>query len=151
MDRDCFGVRLLFVNCVDVSVNENFIGRFRVGGNAAHEKQDSSESAHHGTLFCHSERKCQSSRSCRLLRAGSASDRKFFLPSSGVFIESAHTVSAARATLTICSSETATTFRQFYRGEKLAGADQVEKGPLTLWATFFRAGSIGCRLSVAFA
>jgi hypothetical protein len=70
--------------------------------------------------------------------------RKFFLPSSGVFIESAHTVSAARATLTICSSETATNFCQFYRGEKLAAADQFETGPLTLWRTFFRAGQIGC-------
>src|SRR6266700_7448929 len=77
----------------------------------------------------------------------------FFLPSSGVFIESAHTdvgetfASAARATLTICSSETATTFRQFYDGEKLAVADQFETGPLTLWRTFSRAGQIGCRLS----
>src|SRR5207244_7479027 len=101
MDCDCFGVSLLFVNGVDVSVNENSIGRFRVGGNAAHEKQDSNDSAHHGTLFCHSERKRQSSPSCRPLRAGSGSDRNFFLPSGGVFIESAHTVLAARATLTI--------------------------------------------------
>ena len=56
-------------------------------------------------LFPSFKRKCQSS-----------SD-EIFLPSSGVFIESAHTVSAARATLTICSSETATTFRRFYEGE----------------------------------
>jgi hypothetical protein len=77
--------------------------------------------------------------------------RKFFLPSSGVFIESAHTVSAARATLTICSSETATTFRRFYEGEKLAVVDQFETGPLTLWRTFFRAGQIGCRSNWRFA
>jgi hypothetical protein len=77
--------------------------------------------------------------------------RKFFLPSSGVFIESAHTVSAARATLTICSSETATTFRRFYEGEKLAAVDQFETGPLTLWRTFFRAGQIGCRSNWRFA
>src|SRR5207247_10393252 len=80
-------------------------------------------------------------------------DRKCFWPSSGVFIESTHTdvgenfASAARATLTICSSETATTFRQFYHGEKLAGADQFETGPLTLWRTFSCAGQIGCRSS----
>src|SRR5436190_17918330 len=70
--------------------------------------------------------------------------RNFFLPSSGVFIESAHTVSAARATLTICSSETATNFCQFYRGEKLAVADQFQTASLTLWRTFSRAGQIGC-------
>src|SRR4026207_2260743 len=69
---------------------------------------------------------------------------KILLPSGGVFIESAHTVSAARATLTICSSETATNFREFYRGEKLAMADQFETGPLTLWRTFSRAGQTGC-------
>src|SRR5438874_5835522 len=85
--------------------------------------------------------------------ASPGSDRKFFLPSSGVFIESARTdvgetfASAARATLTICSSETATTFRQFYHGEKLAVANQFETGPLTLWRTFSRAGQIGCRSS----
>jgi hypothetical protein len=76
---------------------------------------------------------------------------KILLPSGGVFIESAHTVSAARATLTICSSETATNFREFYRGEKLAMADQFETGPLTLWRTFSRAGQIGCRSSWPFA
>src|SRR5438270_1698031 len=74
----------------------------------------------------------------------SGSDRIFFLPSGGVFIESAHTVSAARATLTICSSETATNFCQFYRGEKLAVADQFQTASLTLWRTFSRAGQIGC-------
>src|SRR6266536_2442085 len=153
MDRDCLGGRLLFVNGVNVAVNKNCLRRFRVGGHAAHEEHDSSDSAHHGTLFCHSERKCQSSPSCRLFRAGSGAARKFFLPSSGVFIESAHTdvgetfASAARATLTICSSETATTFRQFYHGEKLAVADEFETGPLTLWRTFSRAGQIGCRSS----
>src|SRR6266699_1551987 len=142
MNRDCFGVRLLFVTGVNVAVNENYLGRFRVGSNSAHQEQDSSDSAHHGALFRHSERKCQS-----------GSDRKFFLPSSGVFIESAHTdvgetfASAARATLTICSSETAATFRQFYDGEKLAVADQFETGPLTLWRTFSRAGQIGSRSS----
>src|SRR6267142_6301419 len=62
--------------------------------------------------------------------------RKFFLPSSGVFIESAHTVSAARATLTICSSETATRFRQFHRGKKLAADDQAQTRALILWRTF---------------
>src|SRR5438105_651282 len=75
------------------------------------------------------------------------SDQKFFLPSSGVFIESAHTVSAARATLTICSSETATTFRQFHRGKKLAADDQTQTKALILWRTFSRAGQIGCRSS----
>src|SRR5437763_744804 len=79
------------------------------------------------------------------------SDQKFFLPSGGVLIESAHTVSAARATLTICSSETATTFRRFYEGEKLAMADQFETGPLTLWRTSSRAGQIGCRSRWPFA
>src|SRR5206468_3914851 len=48
MNRDCFGVRLLFVTSVNVAVNENYLGRFRVGSNSAHEEQDSSDRAHHG-------------------------------------------------------------------------------------------------------
>src|SRR5207249_5255290 len=80
-----------------------------------------------------------------------AGRRNFFLPSGGVFIESAHTVSAARATLTHCSSETASNFCQFYLEEKLAAEDQLETRALTLWRTFSRAGQIGCRSSWPFA
>jgi hypothetical protein len=44
--RDCVSVRLLFVNGVDISVNENCPGGFRAGRDAAHEQQDSSDSSH---------------------------------------------------------------------------------------------------------
>ena len=40
------GERLLFVNGVDISVNENCLGGFRAGRDAAHEQQDSSDSSH---------------------------------------------------------------------------------------------------------
>jgi hypothetical protein len=133
LDRDCLGERLLVVNGVDISVNENCLDGFRAGRDAAHEQQDSSDSSH------------QPDSSVILGKnASPARTEIFFLPSGGVFIESAHTVSAARATLTLCSSETATNFCQFYRREKLAAADQFETGPLTLWRTFSRAGQTGC-------
>jgi hypothetical protein len=50
INRDCFGVRLFFVNGVNVTVNENGIGRFRGGGDAAHEQQNSSDNSHHRTV-----------------------------------------------------------------------------------------------------
>src|SRR5947208_2197718 len=46
LDRDCLGERLLVVNGVDISVNENSLGGFRAGRDAAHEQQDSSGSSH---------------------------------------------------------------------------------------------------------
>src|SRR5207248_2105288 len=97
-DRDGFSAQLFFVNGVNVAVNEGCVGRFRGGSDAAHEQQNSSDSAHHRTV---SVIPCENASRVREtpVRLG----RKFFLPSSGVFIESAHNVSAARATLTICS------------------------------------------------
>src|SRR4029077_17829074 len=124
-DRDCLGERLLVVNGVDIPVNENCLDGFRAGRDAAHEQQDSSDSSHQ-----------PDSSVIPSKNASPARTEIFFLPSGGVFIESAHTVSAARATLTICSSETATNFCQFYRGEKLAVADQFGTGSLTYGELF---------------
>src|SRR5438046_10460056 len=46
LDRDCLGERLLVVNGVDISVNVNCLGSFRVGLNAAQKKQDRSDRSH---------------------------------------------------------------------------------------------------------
>jgi len=37
LDRNCLGGRLLAVNGVDISVNENCLGSFRAGRNATHK------------------------------------------------------------------------------------------------------------------
>src|SRR5438309_5449 len=46
MHRDRVGVRLLFVNGVNISVHENCLGGLRAGSDAAHEQQDSSGASH---------------------------------------------------------------------------------------------------------
>jgi hypothetical protein len=46
LHRDCLGERLLVVNGVNISVNENRLGSFRAGRDAAHEQQDSSDNSH---------------------------------------------------------------------------------------------------------
>jgi len=49
LDRDCLGGRLVFVNGVDISVNENCLRGFRASSDAAHKQQDNSDSSHHRT------------------------------------------------------------------------------------------------------
>jgi hypothetical protein len=46
LDRDCLGGRLVVVNGVDISVNENCLGGFRAVRDTAHEQQNSSDSSH---------------------------------------------------------------------------------------------------------
>jgi hypothetical protein len=69
------------------------------------------------------------------LRMTILAHQKFFLPSGGVFIESAHTkvgetFASAAVTLTLCLSETGISFRRFDKRRKLADAEQLIYGEL---------------------
>jgi hypothetical protein len=92
-------MRLLLVNGVNIAIDEKSIGGVRSRTHAAHEEQDSSGGSHHCDSFLQPQMKSRglSRRLTHEMTAGSG--RKFFLPSSGVFIESAHTLSAAQCNL----------------------------------------------------
>src|SRR3954467_11677253 len=50
-DRDCFGMRLLLVNRVNIAVDENNIGGAWSRTHAAHKQQDSSDGSHQSDSF----------------------------------------------------------------------------------------------------